>query len=142
MKTESAKAHAVERRWYVVDAQDVVLGRLASRVASVLRGKHMAIYTPHVDTGDFVVVVNADKVKVTGSKEGQKLYWHYTGFPGGERSISVEKERQRYPERIIAHAVKGMLPKGPLGRKMFKKLKVYAGTTHPHSAQKPESLSI
>lgn len=142
MKTESAKAHAVERRWYVVDAQDVVLGRLASRVASVLRGKHKAIYTPHVDTGDFVVVVNADKVKVTGSKEGQKLYWHYTGFPGGERSISVEKERQRYPERIIAHAVKGMLPKGPLGRKMFKKLKVYAGTTHPHSAQKPESLSI
>lgn len=142
MKTESAKAHAVERAWFIVDAEDVVLGRLASKVASVLRGKHKPIFTPHCDTGDFVVVINAEKVKVTGNKEGQKLYWHYTGFPGGERSISLEKERQRYADRIISHAVKGMLPKGPLGRKMAKKLKVYAGTAHPHSAQKPQALSI
>lgn len=142
MKTESAKAHAVERRWFVIDAEEVVLGRLATRAASILRGKHKPIYTPHCDTGDFVVVVNAEKVKVTGNKESEKLYWRHTGFPGGERSISLEKERQRYADRIITHAVKGMLPKGPLGRKLSKKLKVYAGPTHPHSAQKPEALKI
>ena len=142
MHTLSSNAHVVERKWFVVDAEDLVLGRLSSRVASVLRGKHKAVFTPHADTGDFVVVINAEKIRVTGSKEQQKKYWHYTGFPGGERSVTVEKQRIEHPDRIIMHAVKGMLPKGPLGRKMIKKLKVYAGEAHPHAAQKPEALKI
>jgi large subunit ribosomal protein L13 len=142
MKTESAKAGDIQRGWFIVDAQDVVLGRLSTRVASVLRGKHKPTFTPHADTGDFVIVVNADKVKVTGNKEKQKKYWHYTGYIGGAKSITLEKQRAEHPERIISHAVKGMLPKGPLGRKMLKKLKVYAGESHPHKAQKPEPLSI
>lgn len=142
MHTPSSNAREVERKWFVVDAEDLVLGRLSSRVASVLRGKHKPVFTPHADTGDFVVVINAEKVKVTGSKETQKQYWHHTGFPGGERSVTVEKQRVEHPDRIITHAVKGMLPKGPLGRKMIKKLKVYAGEAHPHAAQKPEALKI
>jgi large subunit ribosomal protein L13 len=142
MKTQAAKPAEVERSWFIVDAEDVVLGRMASRVASVLRGKHKPIFTPNVDTGDFVVVINADKVRVTGNKETQKVYWHYTGFPGGERSVSVEKQRQEHADRIITHAVRGMLPKGPLGRKMLKKLKVYSDNNHPHAAQKPETLKL
>ncbi len=142
MKTESAKAEKVERRWWIVDAEDVVLGRMATKVATVLRGKHKAIFTPHVDTGDFVVVVNADKVKLTGGKGEQKIYWRYTGYMGGERSTSLKRQREEHPDRIITHAVKGMLPKGPLGRKMLKKLKVYGGSAHPHAAQKPEALKI
>lgn len=142
MKTESAKAEKIERRWWIVDAEDVVLGRMASRVATVLRGKHKPIFTPHVDTGDFVVVVNADKVKLTGAKAEQKLYWRYTGYMGGERSTPLKRQREQHPDRIITHAVKGMLPKGPLGRKMLKKLKVYGGSAHPHAAQQPEALKI
>lgn len=142
MKTPSVSAQGINRKWFVVDAKDVVLGRLASKVAYILRGKHKATFVPHDDMGDFVVILNADKVKFTGNKENNKLYWAYTGFPGGEHSISVAKERQRYPERIVLHAVKGMLPKGPLGRKMAKKLKVYAGEAHPHTAQQPVELKL
>jgi large subunit ribosomal protein L13 len=142
MKTTSAKTSEVQRGWYIVDAQDAVLGRLATQVATVLRGKHKPTYTPHVDGGDFVVVVNAGMVKVTGRKEQQKLYWRHTGYPGGERSITLEKMRAEHPERIIQAAVKGMLPKGPLGSKLIKKLKVYASPEHPHKAQKPETLSV
>lgn len=142
MKTPSVSAQGINRKWFVVDAKDAVLGRLASKVAYILRGKHKATFVPHDDMGDFVVILNADKVKFTGNKENNKLYWAYTGFPGGEHSISVAKERQRYPERIVLHAVKGMLPKGPLGRKMAKKLKVYAGEAHPHTAQQPVELKL
>lgn len=142
MKTPSVSAQGINRKWFVVDAKDAVLGRLASKVAYILRGKHKATFVPHDDMGDFVVILNADKVKFTGNKENNKLYWAYTGFPGGEHSISVAKERQRYPERIVLHAVKGMLPKGPLGRKMVKKLKVYAGEAHPHTAQQPVELKL
>lgn len=142
MQTKSYSAGEVQRRWYIVDAEDVVLGRLSSRVAAILRGKNKPTYTPNADTGDFVVVVNAEKVKVTGNKEGSKVYHHYTGYVGGLKTISLRKQREEHPERIIAHAVKGMLPKGPLGRKMFKKLKVYAGPEHPHKAQQPEPLKF
>jgi len=142
MKTPSAKAHEVERAWHVIDAQDVVLGRLATRVAMVLRGKHKPIFTPHCDTGDFVVIVNADKVKFTGKKEEDKIYWRYTGYYGGEKGVVVRDQRSQHPDRMITHAVKGMLPKGPLGRQMIKKLKVYSGTQHPHAAQKPQEMKI
>jgi large subunit ribosomal protein L13 len=142
MKTKSAKAKELQKEWFVIDAQDQVLGRLATRVATVLRGKHKPTYTPHADTGDFVVVVNAGQVKVTGKKETQKLYWRHTGYPGGEKSVTLGKQRAEHPERIIQHAVKGMLPKGPLGRQLIKKLKVYPGPEHPHKAQKPETLSV
>ena len=120
MKTSSAKVHELDRAWFLVDAEEKILGRLASRVASILRGKHKTIFTPHVDTGDFVVVVNAAKVKVTGKKETDKKYHRYSGYQGGLRSISVEKQRQEHPDRIITAAVRGMLPKGPLGRQMLK----------------------
>ncbi|MCP4501686.1 MAG: 50S ribosomal protein L13 [Deltaproteobacteria bacterium] len=142
MKTQSAKPLEIERSWFIVDAEDLVLGRMATRVASVLRGKHKTIFTPNVDTGDFVVVINAAKVRVTGKKETDKLYWHYTGYQGGAKSTSVEKQRKEHPDRLITHAVRGMLPKGPLGRRMLKKLKVYESTNHPHAAQKPETLKI
>ncbi len=142
MQTKSYSAAEVQRRWYIVDAEDVVLGRLSSRVASILRGKNKPTFTPNADTGDFVVVVNAEKVKVTGNKEETKVYHRYTGYVGGVRTVSVRKQRETHPERIIAHAVKGMLPKGPLGRQMFKKLKVYAGPEHPHKAQQPEALKL
>lgn len=141
MKTPSVSHQAITRDWHIVDATDAVVGRLASRIAAILRGKHKTIFSPHIDTGDFVVVINADKVRLTGKKETDKLYWHYTGFPGGERSVTPEKQREKYPERVIAHAIKGMLPKGPLGRQMSKKLKVYCGTEHPHVAQQPKPLS-
>lgn len=142
MKTISAKPLEVQRDWYVVDAQGKVLGRLASEIARRLRGKHKVIYTPHVDTGDFVVVVNADKVRVTGRKATDKMYYRHTQFAGGLKSDSFEKLQARRPGRAIELAVKGMLPRGPLGYAMIKKLKVYAGAEHPHSAQQPRALEI
>ena len=142
MKTYSAKAETVQRDWYVVDAADKILGRLASDIATRLRGKHKPEYTPHVDTGDYIVVVNCEKVRVTGNKASGKIYYHHTGYPGGIKDISFEKLIEKAPERVLQKAVKGMLPKGPLGREMFKKLKVYVGTEHPHAAQQPQELNI
>ena len=142
MKTFSAKPETVERDWFVVDATDKVLGRLAAEIATRLRGKHKPEYTPHVDTGDYIVVVNAEKVRVTGKKATDKIYHSHTGYPGGLKSISFEKLVDKAPERTIQSAVKGMLPKGPLGRAMFGKLKVYAGDEHPHAAQQPKELNI
>jgi large subunit ribosomal protein L13 len=140
--TRSTRAQDVERAWYVVDAQDQVLGRLASEVASVLRGKRKPSYTPHVDDGDFVIVVNAAQVKLTGRKRESKVYYRHTGYPGGVRSVTAGRLLETRPERVIEAAVRGMLPHNPLGRKMFRKLKVYAGPEHPHAAQKPEPLEI
>lgn len=142
MKTVSMRAQDVRRSWFVVDADGKTLGRLATEVARRLRGKHKAEYTPHVDTGDYVVVINADKVQVTGAKTTDKIYWHHTGYPGGIKGISFEHLRQSHPERIIERAVKGMLPHNPLGRDMLRKLKVYAGAEHPHTAQQPQPLDI
>tara|TARA_R110000823_G_scaffold91174_3_gene201108 strand:+ start:25977 stop:26405 length:429 start_codon:yes stop_codon:yes gene_type:complete len=142
MKTYSAKAEEVTRDWFVVDASEKTLGRLASEIAHRLRGKHKAEYTPHVDTGDYIVVVNAEKVRVTGAKATDKMYNHHTGYPGGLKSISFEKQIIKAPERVIQSAVKGMLPRNPLGRAMFRKLKVYAGSEHPHAAQQPRELNI
>ena len=142
MKTFSAKPQSVERDWYVVDATDKTLGRLATEIARRLRGKHKPEYTPHVDTGDYIVVVNAEKVTVTGNKAQAKTYYRHTGYPGGLRSMNFEKMISHAPERVIESAVKGMLPKGPLGRAMYSKLKVYAGTEHPHAAQQPQELNI
>ena len=142
MKTFSAKASEVSRDWFIVDAADKTLGRLASEIAHRLRGKHKAEYTPHVDTGDYIVVVNAEKIRVTGAKATDKMYHHHTGYPGGLKSISFEKLIDKAPERVIQGAVKGMLPRNPLGRAMFKKLKVYAGNEHPHAAQQPQALNI
>lgn len=142
MKTFSAKPETVSQDWYVVDATDKVLGRVATEIAARLRGKHKPEYTPHVDTGDYIVVVNAEKVRVTGKKASDKIYYHHTGFPGGIKSISFEKLIDKAPERAIEKAVKGMLPRGPLGRAMFKKLKVYAGEQHPHAAQQPRELAL
>jgi len=142
MKTLSMRAQDVRRSWFVVDAEGKTLGRLATEVARRPRGKHKAEYTPHVDTGDYIVVVNAAKVHVTGSKTTDKIYWHHTGHPGGIKGISFEHLRDSHPERIIERAVKGMLPHNPLGREMLRKLKVYAGAEHPHTAQQPEPLDI
>ena len=142
MKTFVAKPAEVKRDWYVVDAEGKTLGRLATEIALRLRGKHKAEYTPHVDTGDYIVVINAEKVTVTGNKAKGKIYYHHTGFIGGIKSISFEKLIERAPERVIEKAVKGMLPKGPLGRAMYRKLKVYAGSEHQHSAQQPQVLDI
>ena len=142
MKTFSAKAEQVQRDWYLVDAAEKTLGRLASEIAHRLRGKHKAEYTPHVDTGDYIVVINAEKIQVTGAKTTDKMYHHHTGYPGGLKSISFEKLLDKVPERVIQNAVKGMLPRNPLGRAMFKKLKVYAGDEHPHTAQQPQTLNI
>jgi large subunit ribosomal protein L13 len=142
MKTFTAKPQSVQRDWYVVDAADKTLGRLATEIARRLRGKHKPEYTPHVDTGDYIVVINAEKVKVTGNKTSDKIYYRHTGYPGGLRSMSFEQMIDRAPERVIELAVKGMLPKGPLGRAMYSKLKVYAGNEHPHTAQQPQALNI
>ena len=142
MNTYMAKAEDVQRKWYVVDAEGVVLGRLASQVASILRGKHKPTYTPHVDTGDYVIVLNADKIVLTGKKLDQKVYYHHTGFPGGLKETVYRRLLAEKPEFAIQHAIVGMLPKGPLGRKMAKKLKVYTGTEHEHAAQQPETLVI
>ncbi len=140
MKTVSAKSAEVERKWFVVDAEGMVLGRLATRIATVLRGKHKPIFTPHVDTGDFVIVVNAEKIKLTGKKESDKLYQHHTGWIGSLVTRNAATVRERSPEELVQKAVKGMIPRGPLGRQVFSKLKVYAGPQHPHAAQKPEAL--
>jgi len=142
MKTLSAKPESVKRDWYVVDAADKTLGRLSTEIASRLRGKHKPEYTPHVDTGDYIVVINAEKITVTGRKTSDKMYHHHTGYIGGLKSISFEKLIDKAPERVIQTAVKGMLPRGPLGREMFRKLKVYAGDQHPHTAQQPQVLDI
>jgi large subunit ribosomal protein L13 len=142
MKTFSAKPHEVKRDWFVIDASNKVLGRLATEVARRLRGKHKAEYTPHVDTGDYIVITNAEKVIVTGRKYKEKMYYHHSGFPGGIKSISFDKLQKKDPTRIIERAIKGMLPKNPLGREMYRKLKVYAGSEHPHTAQQPQVLEI
>ena len=142
MKTFSAKPETVKRDWYIVDADGKTLGRLATEIARRLRGKHKPVYTPHVDTGDYIVVVNAEKVAVTGNKTTDKMYYHHSGFPGGIKSTTFDKLRDKKPELIIERAVKGMLPKNPLGRAMFRKLKVYAGPEHKHTAQQPQALDI
>ena len=142
MKTFSATAETVKREWFVIDATDKVLGRLSTEIARRLRGKHKPEYTPHVDTGDYIVVINAEKVRVTGNKETDKIYHHHTGYIGSLKSVNLAKMRKNHPDRIIKHSVKGMLPKNSLGRAMFKKLKVYAGGTHEHAAQQPQPLEI
>jgi large subunit ribosomal protein L13 len=142
MKTVSTKPADVTRDWFVVDAEGKTLGRMASEIARLLRGKHKPEYTPHVDTGDYIIVVNAEKVRVTGNKARDKMYYRHTGYPGGLRSMSFEKMVAHAPERTVEFAVKGMLPKGPLGRAMYSKLKVYAGTEHPHQAQQPQALTL
>ena len=142
MKTYNATAETAQHHWYVVDAADKTLGRISTVIASYLRGKHKPEFTPNVDTGDYIVVINAEKVQVTGNKTKDKIYHSHTGYPGGLKSIRFEKLIEKAPERTIQNAVKGMLPKGPLGRAMFKKLKVYAGQVHPHSAQTPQTLDI
>ena len=142
MATPNAKAETLVRKWYVVNAEDAVLGRMATRIATILRGKHKPTYTPHVDCGDFVIVTNAKVVKTTGKKEEKKIYWKHTGFVGGEKTIDLGKQRAEHPERIIVSAIKGMLPRGPLGRKMIKKLKVYADGNHQHQAQNPTELKF
>lgn len=142
MKTFSAKREDVERTWYLVDGSGKVLGRLASHLARVLRGKTKPIYTPHVDTGDYVVVINADKIRLTGKKMEQKVYYRHSGYPGGLKSTTAKELLATKPERLLKKAVKGMLPKNPLGRKMFKKLKVYRGPDHPHQAQQPQPVEF
>ncbi len=142
MKTISAKPGETPRNWYVVDAEDLVLGRLATRIADVLRGKHKAVYTPHVDTGDFIIVINAEKIKLTGAKLDKKTYYRYTGYPSGIRSTTAREMLEKKPEEVIRKAVKGMLPKNRLNRKIINKLKIYAGPDHPHGAQQPEPLEI
>lgn len=142
MTTISAKASDVQREWHLVDASDKVLGRMATEIAIRLRGKHKPIYTPHVDTGDYVVVINAEKVIVTGNKENAKVYHRHSGRPGGLKTVPISKMRAEHPTRIIEHAVKGMMPKGPLGRAMLSKLKVYAGPNQPHQAQSPKPLTF
>jgi large subunit ribosomal protein L13 len=142
MSTWTVRPGDIQRKWYIVDASDLVLGRLATRIATVLRGKHRPQYTPHADCGDHVIVINAEKIRVTGNKENDKVYYRHSGYAGGLKSITLEKQREKHPERIIEAAVKGMMPKGPLGRSMLKKLKVYAGGDHPHEAQQPEAMKL
>lgn len=142
MKSFMASPSTVERKWYVVDAEGKTLGRLASEVANVLRGKNKPTYTPHIDTGDYVIVVNAEKIQVTGKKLDQKIYYHHSEYVGGMKEATLREMMQKKPEFVITHAVKGMLPKGPLGRQMLKKLHIYAGPEHNHAAQKPETLDI
>ncbi len=140
--TKSMREQDVQRSWYVVDAQGQTLGRLTSRIASILRGKHKPEFTPHVDCGDYVIVVNAEKVHVTGQKMNQKKYYRHSGYPGGLKQITLRDQLQKFPNRVIESAVRGMLPKNRLGRQMFKKLKVYSGTAHPHEAQQPKTLEL
>jgi large subunit ribosomal protein L13 len=142
MVTISAKKNEVERTWYVVDAENKVLGRLATQVATILRGKHKPLFTPHVDTGDFVVVINAKKIHLTGNKLENKIYYRHSGYPGGIKATSAGELLEKKPETVIKHAVKGMLPKNKLGREQFKKLKVYPGKEHPHTSQMPQELKI
>ncbi|MDE5824674.1 MAG: 50S ribosomal protein L13 [Lachnospiraceae bacterium] len=142
MKTFMASPATIDRKWYVVDATGMTLGRLASEVASVLRGKKKPIFTPHIDTGDYVIIINAEKIAVTGKKLDQKVYYHHSEYVGGMKSATLREKLNKKPEEVIEHAVKGMLPKGPLGREMYKKLFVYAGSEHKHAAQKPETLTF
>ena len=142
MKTFMASPATIDRKWYVVDATDMTLGRLASEIAKVLRGKNKAIFTPHIDTGDYVIVINAEKIAVTGKKLDQKIYYHHSDYVGGMKETTLREKLAKKPESVIELAVKGMLPKGPLGRQMLKKLHVYAGTEHKHEAQKPEVLTF
>ena len=142
MRTFTAKTAEIQRQWYVVDAQGQTLGRLASRIAPILKGKHKPTYTPHLDCGDYVIVVNVDKVRVTGRKLDQKIYYHHTLYPGGIKSISLRDQLAQHPDRVLLAAVKGMLPKNRLGRQMIKKLKLYPGEAHPHQAQQPKSLVV
>lgn len=142
MKTLSTRPQDVDHAWFVVDAQDKTLGRLATEIARRLRGKHKPEYTPHVDTGDYIVVVNAEKVRVSGNKFNDKMYYRHSGFPGGIKEMNFKDMQDQHPERIVEKAVKGMLPRNPLGRAMFKKLKVYTGAEHPHTAQQPQPLEI
>lgn len=142
MKTASARPQDVQHDWFVVDAEGRTLGRLASAIARRLRGKHKAEYTPHVDTGDYIVVVNAEKVRVTGTKERDKIYHRHSGYPGGIKSVSLGKLRATHPERLLTSAVRGMMPRNPLGRAMLRKLKVYSGPSHPHAAQQPRTLEL
>ncbi len=142
MKTFMASPSTIERKWYVVDAEGMTLGRLASGVAAVLRGKNKPIFTPHIDTGDYVIIINADKIQVTGRKLEQKLYYSHSDYVGGFKSTTLKELLDKKPEKVVELAVKGMLPKGPLGRQMYKKLHVYAGTEHPHGSQKPEVLTF
>lgn len=142
MKTQSTKPADVRRDWLLVDATEKTLGRLATEIAVRLRGKHKPEFTPHVDTGDYVVVINADKVKVTGNKLAAKTYWRHTGYPGGIRGVSLRDQLESHPERVIETAVRGMLPRNPLGRAVFRKLKVYAGAEHPHEAQQPRAVEL
>ena len=137
-----ASPSTIERKWYVVDATGYTLGRLSSEIAKVLRGKNKPVFTPHVDTGDYVIVVNAEKIKVTGKKLDQKIYYHHSDYVGGMKETTLKEMLNKHPERVIEFAVKGMLPKGPLGRQMYTKLHVYAGAEHPHAAQKPETLTF
>jgi large subunit ribosomal protein L13 len=142
VRTFTAKTAEIEREWYVVDAEGQTLGRLASRIAPIIKGKHKPIYTPHLDCGDYVIIINADKVRVTGQKMEQKFYYRHSGYPGGIKKISLRDQLATYPERVLQSAVKGMLPKNKLGRRMIKKLKVYAGDSHPHEAQQPKPLEL
>ena len=142
MKTTSIRAEDITHDWYIVDAKDQTLGRLASTVAQILRGKNKTYFTPHMDMGDFVIVVNAEKVKVTGNKESKKTYFHHSGYPGGATEINLKKIRQKHPEKIITNAVKGMLPHNSLGRKLLKHLKIYTTELHPHKAQQPQTINL
>ena len=142
MKTISAREQDIQRDWYVIDAQGQTLGRLATQVATLLRGKHKPNYTPHVDCGDYVIIVNAEKVHVTGQKMTQKIYYRHSGYPGGLKQVTLRDQLQKFPDRVVEQAVRGMLPKNRLGRRMFKKLKVYAGSDHPHQAQQPRSIEL
>lgn len=142
MKTFSAKASEVQRQWWVIDAKDQILGRVAEKAAVLLRGKHKPIYTTHVDTGDFVVVINADKVRVTGKKDVQKTYMSFSGYVGGHKSENFKSRRERHPELLVEHAVRGMIPHNRLGRSVYTKLKVYAGEAHPHACQQPQAITV
>ena len=142
MKTYSVKKEEIQREWFVVDAEGQTLGRLASKVAPILRGKHKPIYTPSMDCGDFVIIINADKIRVTGNRLDDKVYYRYSGYPGGLKEITMRDQLAKHPHRILKSAVKGMLPRNRLGRQMFKKLKVYADANHPHTAQKPKQLDL
>ncbi len=142
MRTESMKEQDVKRDWYIIDAQGQTLGRLASQVASILRGKNKPFYTPHVDCGDYVIIVNAEKVHVTGQKMTQKKYYRHSGYPGGLKEVTLRDQLQKFPTRVLEAAVRGMLPKNRLGRRMFKKLKIYSGPAHPHEAQQPQAMEL
>jgi large subunit ribosomal protein L13 len=142
MRTHSTKPSEIERQWYVVDAEGQTLGRLASEIAKILKGKHKPIYSPHLDTGDYVVVINAEKIHVTGRKMDQKIYYRHSNYPGGLKEVTLREQLEKHPTRVIRSAVKGMLPHNPLGRSMLRKLKVYAGDVHPHQAQQPTALEF